>query len=594
MPEIIIKDPNSLEVEIEGKVYDLSKIPEYEDKLVQKEVANVLNQLSLKDITENLYLTVELFYVAYNGVAGARGGTIQAEIASIQSDLALLCNECVETMTSFKSETQNILKLLVDMYRWLTNGKENLAIKKLTHCSESSATMSEAANHLAEKFKELQIRSTKARSNTIEEEASEQDKKLAAEKAERELRAKQEAEKKNNEELVAQIGEMQEKYDEAKSREEKEATKSLILGVTSAIASSIGAGLGAFAAAKNPVSTAISSTVSNAQVAKAQQDMNEKKAQSDKAQQELLTAKDDQTKKKNRVDGLTSEIDTLNKQIAQNEKNQEVLTKLKQQLDAKKGELSTAKSELTTADAKIVQLQKTSNDSTAAYSAAASSLQELAKSTGQMTQAAASAEESIHAEKMSFLNQKLSLEKQKRESLVALTQYAETVKNLKTEEGMATVSVNSLHAAVEALGKIIATLTNASLFWDQMSSYCKKMTNQDFQQTIKDLTEPDSGLSEAERIKEYKSLQFMRQFLSYMCQWVAINGLSGEYLITAGEAQKKAVEYLKQSPTIEEALKKAPELAKNMEVMLNKNLLESGKVIAELEQQKSLIDDKKS
>ncbi len=593
MPDIKVKAPNSLEVEIEGRVYDLSKIPEYKDLLVQKEVANVLNQLSLKDITENLYLTVELFYVAYNGVAGARGGTIQAEIASIQSDLALLCNECVETMTSFKEETGNILTLLCDMYRWLTQGKESMAIKKLAHCSVSSATMSAAANRLAEKFKELQIRSTKARSNTIEEEASEQDKKLAAEKAERELKAKQEAEKINQQELVAQIGEIQQRYDEAKAREEKEATKSLILGITNAIATSVSAGLGAFAAAKNPISTAISGTVSSMELSKAQKEANDKKALSDKAQQDLLTAKDDQTKKKNRVDSLTTEITALNKQ-SENEKNQEALAKLKQQLDTKNAELIKAKDELKAADSKVEELQKVSNSSTAAYTAAATSLQDLAKSTGQMSQAAANAEESIHAEKMNYLNQKLNLEKQKRESLVALTQYAETVKNLKADESMATVSVNSLHAAVEALGKIIATLTNASLFWDQMSSFCKKMTEQGFQQDIKDLIAPDSGLSEEERIAQYKSFQFMRKFLGYMCQWVAINGLSGEYLVTAGQAQKKAVEYLKQSPTIEEALKKAPELAKNMEIMLNKNLLESGKVIADLEQQKSLIENKKS
>ncbi len=593
MPDIKVKNPNSLEVEIEGRVYDLSKIPEYKDLLVQKEVANVLNQLSLKDITENLYLTVELFYVAYNGVAGARGGTIQAEIASIQSDLALLCNECVETMTSFKEETGNILTLLCDMYRWLTQGKESMAIKKLAHCSESSSTMSAAANRLAEKFKELQIRSTKARSNTIEEEASEQDKKLAAEKAERELKAKQEAEKVNQQELVAQIGEMQQRYDEAKAREEKEATKSLVLGITTAIASCASAGLGAFVAVKNPVSTAISGTVSSMELSKAQKEANDKKALSDKAQQDLLTAKDEQTKKKNRVDSLSTEIAALNKQI-ENEKNQDALAKLKQQLETKNGELTKAKDDLKAEDSKIEELQKVSNNSTAAYTAAATSLQNLAKSTGQMSQAAANAEESIHAEKMSYLNQKLNLEKQKRESLVALAQYAETVKNLKADESMATVSVNSLHAAVEALGKIIATLTNASLFWDQMSSFCKKMTEQSFQQTIKDLTAPDSGFSTEERIQEYKSLQFMRKFLGYMCQWVAINGLSGEYLITAGEAQKKAVEYLKQSPTIEEALKKAPELAKNMELMLNKNLMESGKVIADLEQQKSLIENKKS
>ncbi|GKX64788.1 hypothetical protein [Inconstantimicrobium mannanitabidum] len=589
MPEIIVKDENS--VEINGKTYNLTTIPNYTDILVQEEVKTVLNQLSLKDITDNLYITVELFYVAYNGVAGARGGTIQAEIASIQSKLAMLCNECVKTMTSFKVETQNILMELVDTYKWLTKGKENLALMKLSHCSESSLNMSAAANSLAEGFKELQIRSTKARSNTIEEEASERDKKLAAEKAERELVAKQAAEQQNQQELLEQIADMQSKYNESKEREEKESTKALILGITSAITTSIGAGLGAFVAAQNPVSQ-LTNVTSNVQVAEAQKNATDKKAQADKAQQDLLAANDKKVIKQNLVDKLTKEIEEINKKITESEQNPDNLSKLKEEKDAKSNELDEAKKELTKISGEIEGLEKTSKDATAYYAAAATVLQELAKSTGQMTQAAANAEESIHEEKMRFLNQKLELEKQKRQSLVALAEYAESVKNLKVEESMTSVSVNSLHAAVEAVGKIIATLTDASLFWDQMSSYCKRMSKQGFQQQITDLTDPKSGLSPEERIVEYRANDFMRSFLTYMCQWVAINGLSGEYLITASEAQKKAVEYLKQSPTIEEALRKAPELAKNMEVMIGKSLNESGQIIADLEQQKSIITEK--
>ena len=85
---------------VQGRTYNLTVAPDYQDPLVKAEVAKVLGQLSLKDVTDNLYLSVELIFVAYNGVAGAKGGTIQAEIQEIQSGLALLCNECVKTMTT--------------------------------------------------------------------------------------------------------------------------------------------------------------------------------------------------------------------------------------------------------------------------------------------------------------------------------------------------------------------------------------------------------------------------------------------------------------------------------------------------------------
>ena len=61
-------------VTIGGEKYSLSVAPDFKTALVQREVKNILGQLSLSDITEHLYLSVELFYVAYNGVAGARGG----------------------------------------------------------------------------------------------------------------------------------------------------------------------------------------------------------------------------------------------------------------------------------------------------------------------------------------------------------------------------------------------------------------------------------------------------------------------------------------------------------------------------------------
>lgn len=597
MSESTVQNPNSLEVD--GRTYSLDKAPGYEDPLVQQEVKRVLGTLSLKDVTENLDLSVELFYVAYNGVAGARGGTIQAEIAELQSKLAMLCNECVKTMTTFDAETKNIIGELIQTYKWLTKGKETLAIKKLAHCSESSMSMSKSANALAEQFKKLQVESTKTRSNTIEEEASERDRKLAAEKAEREMIAKQKAEQTNKEELVAQIAETQQLYDEAKRREEKESDKALILGITSAITSTIGAGLGTFAAMKNPVgsvmaSVASASNSSSGDSIKLRNRVDDAKNRSDKAQKDLLEAKDKETAKQNSVKKLTVELGDLKQKISQKEQDsstkEDELDELKGKRDAKQLELTTAETELRTVQTEVEGLENRAKKLTTAYAAAGAALQELAKKTGQMSQAATSAEESIHQEKMKYLNQKLALEKEKRESLVKLEEYAENIKNFKVEEGNATLSVNSLHAAVEALGRIIGTLTNASLFWDQMSAYCERMSEEGFQQEIKDLTAPDSGLSEEERITEYRDSNFMIQFLTYLCQWVAVNGISGEYLTSASEAQKKAVKYIGQSPTIEEAIKKAPELAKNLEKIIGESLRESRQASVELEQQKAVIE----
>lgn len=586
---------------VQGKPYNLTVAPTYQDPLVKAEVAKVLGQLNLRDITDNLYMSVELIFVAYNGVAGADGGKIQSDIAEIQSDLALLCNKCVNTMSTFENETKNIITQLVSTYKWLTKGKEELAFKKFAHCKDSSRTMSESAHGLADEFRVLQVKSTKARSNSIRAEASERDKKLAAEEAERDIKEKQVAAKANQEELVAQVTQMQALYNDAKHREEKAQDKAMILGITSAITGALGAGLGAYAAARNPIGTAMANAntgggggaTPDPRLADAQRKEEEKKRESGEAEKNLLAAKDERDTKQATVNKLQSEVEELNKQISDAETeaatDETALNTLKESRTAKQTELKAAEKELATANDAVKPLEKKAKDLTAEYAAAGTALSNIAQSTNQMAQSAASAEESIHQEKMQFLNKKLELEKEKRKSLVALAEYAEQVKNLKVVQGMATVSVNSLHAAVEALGKIIGTLTNAALFWDQMSKYCERMTEQGFQQEIADIT-GEGGLTKEERLEYYYDVDFMKLFLEYMCQWSAINGLSGEYLVAASNAQKKAVEYLNSSPTIEQALKQAPALAKSMGAMVGQSLLDSRNASVELEQEKARLE----
>ncbi|EJY7147444.1 hypothetical protein OGB99_004323 [Salmonella enterica] len=451
----------------------------------------MLSQLSLNDITQNLNLSVELFHVAYHGVAGAKGGVLQAEIAKLQSRLAMLCNECIITMATFQNETQSIIELLQQCYRWLTKGQEKQAFKKLAHCKESSNAMSVKAKSLAEQFKALQIDSTKTKSDTIMEEASENDRLLASLKAERETIAKQKAEETNQKALLEDIAATQALYEDAKSREAEESTKALVLGIISSVTGAIGAGLGAYSAAKNPVGTILNKAGSS-------------------------------------IDG--------NAQIK-------------------------------------------------AYAAAGASLANLAASTCKLAESAASTEASVREERINLLNKQLELQKEKRASLVALAEYAESLKNLKIEQGNATLSVNSLHSAIDALGKVIGTLTNASLFWEQMSKYCGQMTSSGFQRELDDLKDLDLEI----RLEEYRDPHFMRSFFLYLCQWVAINGLSGDYLKAADEAQEKAVQYLRESPTIQEAIRKAPELAKNLALIVENDLLASRNQTIELEQQRAIL-----
>lgn len=584
---------NSYPVVIGDKKYNLAEVPAYTDPLVQKEKESVLGQLSLNEITQNLNLSVELFYVAYHGVAGAKKGTLQAEIAQLQSRLAMLCNDCISTMTTFEAETKSIIEQLKQCYRWLYKGQETMAFKKLAHCKESSRTMSESAKALATQFKTLQVDSTKAKSDTILEEASENDRLEAAKKAEREIKAKQKTEEVNKTELIQNIEETQEMYDDAKSREASESTKALVLGIVSSVTSAIGAGLGAYTAARNPIGTILTQAGSaidgNAQIKAAQESMNTAKKNSSKAQKKLMEAKDKEAGQQDIIKRLKDELGDLTTALSASEKEgkdkPEDVAALKAKKEAKAKELSAAEDKLPELARAAKSLESEAKDSTAAYAAAGAALTNLAASTSEMASKASTTEASVREERIKLLNKKLELQKEKRASLVALQEYAESLKNLEVEQGNATLSVNSLHSAIDALGKVIGTLTNASLFWDQMSQYCGRMTEGGFQRDLEDLKELDIET----RQEEYRDREFMKSFLIYLCQWVAVNGLSGDYLRAAGEAQKKAVKYLSESPTIQEAIRKAPELAKNLSLIIENDLLSSRTQSIELEQERSYL-----
>lgn len=586
-------------IEVNGRVYDLQLVPDYTDTLVAREQADLLLQIDLNELNDNLYLSVELLFVAYNGVAGAKNGELQAEINNMMGILALLCNKCVGTMSTFKDETQNIINELGQTYRFLISGKEKLAVKKLRHCGESSKVMSERAKELSLGFIELQKSSVDVRSNAIKEETSEYDKKVTAEKAIRELEAKRKTEEQNQTELAAQVAKMQKMYDDAKSREEKAAKKSFIMSITSAISGAIGSGLGAYSAIKNPIGNVVGQAAESQKVISAQKSVEEKKVESDNATAKLVELEAKVTTQKNKIADLNKEITQLEldakiitgvEESVRTEEQQGKLNNYNTQLDVKKKELKNLEETLVVLEKDKEKQDKVSKDLTAIYGAAAASLNKLSGSIDKMAATAATAEEAIHQEKMKILDKQFELEAEKRASLIAMVDFAEKIKNSTIEAGNAEVTVNSLHAAIEALGKIVSTLTNASLFWEQMSDFCNKMTEKGFQADLEDLLAPDSGLTLEERVEEYQEKEFMFSYLKYLCQWVALNGLSGEYLISASNAQKKCLQNMAKSPTIEEARRNAPQLAKNMGLMLNQKILSSASKSSGILQEKARMN----
>ena len=118
------------------------------------------------------------------------------------------------------------------------------------------------------------------------------------------------------------------------------------------------------------------------------------------------------------------------------------------------------------------------------------------------------------------------------------------------------------------------------------------MAEKGFQSDLRDLTDPTLGLTTEERVEEYQDVNFMLNFLTYMCQWVALHGLSDQYLISASNAQKKCLANMAQSPTIEAAKREAPQLAKAMGLMLNQKIQASTAASSNIRQEQARLEAK--
>ncbi|NML14697.1 hypothetical protein [Azohydromonas caseinilytica] len=592
---------------LQGRRYSLTVAPAYQDPLVQRESKNVLRQLSLHDVTEHLDLAVELFQMAYHAAAGARCGAVPVEIAALQSQLSLLCSDALKTMAGFRAETNHIVGQLVQTYRALLAGQEGLAALRLAHCAEASASLSAAAEALAMQMRQLQVETAKVRASTLQALSSQRERQLGAEKAGLEMLKRQRAERTLRTELVEQLAGMEALHHEARALQESDSARALVMGMVSALAGTAGVGLGAFTAMLDPVDTLLAADADGAEGADTAQARREAQACREAAEAglgQLLEVRDRQAGLQARVNELSNLLARMNQRIAERTlgggagqpeaaggEDAAVLARWRAQRDALGDELSAAVSALAGVRGELQPLEPAVREALAAYAAAGAALQELARQGATRQRAATGAHDIIRDEKLRVLQRQLTLEQDRRRSLLVLAGYAQALHGFRavTDAEGATLAVGTLQAAVEALGQVMGSLTDASLYWNQMSACCDRLSSEEFQAEIRELTDPGSGVDAAQRLREYRDARVLRSFLRDLCQWVAVNGLAAEQLQAADEAQRKALQGLAPSPSLEAALRQAPALARYLEDLVGRHLRASRRAQVALERQQALV-----
>lgn len=567
------------------ETYSLDNTPPVKSQLVLNSKQEILQHLDLKTVLSNLNNSAGLMYVAYNALAGTQ---IQSKMSGLQKSLLDLCQDCIVAVQDFDSKSGDILRYIVRTYKYLLEGKEQIALKQLEHCGERAGAMAKKSEELAQGFNTIASTTEKVLEDSQNAENLQEEEIQKLQKQLRTIKADEAKTKTLQTQLGNSITQMQQAYEEAKSEVATESSRAFTLGIVSAVVSGIGSGVAAFAAVKNPMATvargASSSQSSESTTSSSNGDKSsdsskvaEEKAAADKAKKELEKTQAELKQAKATAEASQKKADqakTTAEEAESGDKSAEVAAqKAQQEADAKK---------------KIAEdLQKKAESQKAIADGLAAALADLSKSTSKMQEQSMTALQAAQQEKVNCFNQLIDLQKQNREALADLAKYGQQIKNTNIDTNIAANAVSTLHIAVRCLKQIVTSLTTAALFWRSMEQFCQRLSQSDLTQQIQDFEDLDLK----DRLEQYTDPDFMYTAVMCMARWVALNSVCKDYLDAVNETYRKVATNIDSAPTKEEAWKLAPILASQMIESAEKQIVDLDASTKKLEAQKAAISD---
>lgn len=163
----------------------------------------------------------------------------------------------------------------------------------------------------------------------------------------------------------------------------------------------------------------------------------------------------------------------------------------------------------------------------------------------------------IEQENSRYSQQMQRLQQQRFEVLRNISMYTGRISSLGSSISDATRAVETFHTVYKALSTIVVALSQETLFWNSMKSYCDNLAK------FKNL-QPQSSLSSEKKIEIYSGKPFMNLYLRSLSQWMAIYGISSESLEAARIMEKQVSANIVASPSIENSRKLTPVLAQKL------------------------------
>jgi len=567
-------------VNIDGETLHLTRIPDPESKLVEAQKRSILVDLNLADLSGGLKRSAGLLFLAFNGVAGK--AELRRDINALQDKLAVLCGDTQLALNRFSKWSSEVLGTIKDVFTYLVDGDEAIAIEVLKDSSTVAAKMAGEANALATRFEALanETMNVSGRTQVAQGQSDEQKAKLEAEQ--NDLKAKDANARSLSNSLAQSRKKLEALYIEAKAKADQAADRGFAVQMVGAILGPIAQGLGsiggAFVGSKTggalsgPATPPAPPKADSSEEAAAKKKLEEENAKRVIAEEEVKKASDakvkaetDETKAIEAATAKETEA-TLAKEKADKKPDDAELKKAAEKADTEAAAAKTAKEAaekaLKDAKAELERKEKTLAAIGESIKSAQTALETASKNLQAVGAGLLDLAKSYEEEKRNYLQLMLDYEKQEFEALANMAEYAVRMSAVKDRIGVERTASESLLQAIKALNTVAQILRDAAKFWTQMKDACDDLANPAFQRRL----ELFSKQPPEKKAAEWKKDAFKTMGVTYMAKWQALHLVCLEYSQSATETRKEIQANIVLSPSPEESLKLVPGLAKDLSV----------------------------
>jgi len=505
------------------ETYSLKTKPPRTSELVLASEKMILNNLSVREVVVGLNHSADLIYLAYNALAKR---TLQATVSGIQKSLLDATMEATVTMGVFKTKSATVVEDAFSAYTWLVRGKESLAVKQLQRCGDSASQMADESEKLASRFQKIVDASQIAVEATINEKVNDQNNKKKLQEKLNQIKILQTRTIELQKNVQTDLENAQKEYEEAREREKTEGERAFITGIIGATVGALASGIGSVAQAAIAIKSPLGGLGGGGAATNKPSDQVPPPA--------VIAEKTSLSKQLQEEEAAKTVI--YNEKTANDAeiaKDQKIIDDPSAPAQSKED----AKKLQAAGQAKSADIDKRLKAAEQAVKTILSGLGNVSQQLQQISSQSYSAAETASKQKMAYYEHRNALAKENREALASLAQYVVELKYTTDETNNIEMAIKSLEFAIQALSGVVAALSQTTLFWRNMASYCKNtLANPNF---VEDLVFIQNSFTLQERQDYYSTEEFIQKAVGNIAQWVALNNVCDRYMVAVTEVYGK-------------------------------------------------------